>query len=84
MWWLGCLIPKKGPNPSKPPQITPEYRLFDPNFTLCSPKSHKNPGVGGPLGGWLGKQILYLQKNIFLRLPLRDLVKQTNYYKSKV
>ena len=28
MWWLGCLIPKKGPNPSKPPQITPTSITF--------------------------------------------------------
>ena len=44
--WVGWLIPKKGPNPSKPPQIIPKIALFDPNFTFCFPKSHKNPGVG--------------------------------------
>ena len=38
--WVGWLIPKQGP---KPP-ITPK---IDPNFTFRSPKSHKNPGVGG-------------------------------------
>ena len=41
------LTPKQGPNPSKPPQIAPKIALFDPNFTFRSPKSHKNPGVGG-------------------------------------
>ena len=44
---VGWLTPKQGPNPSKPPQITPKIALFDPNFTFRSPKSHKNPGVGG-------------------------------------
>ena len=47
--WVGWLIPKQGPNPSKPPQITPKIAFFDPNFTFRSPKSHKNP--------WVGKQI---------------------------
>ena len=32
--WVGWLIPKQGPNPSKPPQITPKIAFFDPNFTL--------------------------------------------------
>ena len=45
--WVGWLIPKQGPNPSKPPQITPKTAFFDPNFTFRFPKSHKNPGVGG-------------------------------------
>ena len=44
--WVGWLTPKQGPNPSKPPQITPKIAFFDPNFTFRSPKSHKNPGVG--------------------------------------
>ena len=33
--------------PLKTPQITPKITLVDPNFTFPSPKSHKNPGVGG-------------------------------------
>ena len=45
--WVGWVIPKQGPNTSKPPQITPKIAFFDPNFTFRSPKSHKNPGVGG-------------------------------------
>ena len=45
--WVGWLIPKQGPNPSKPPQITPKIAIVDPNFTFRSPKSHKNPAVGG-------------------------------------
>ena len=45
--WVGWLIPKQGPNPSKPPQITPKIAFFDPNFSFRFPKSHKNPGVGG-------------------------------------
>ena len=45
--WVGWLIPKQGPNPSKPPQIAPKIAFFDPNFTFRFPKSHKNPGVGG-------------------------------------
>ena len=47
--WVGWLIPKQGPNPSKPPQIPPKIAFFDPNFTFRFPKSHKNPGVGGCL-----------------------------------
>ena len=43
---LPNVIPKQGPNPSKPPQITPKIAFVDPNFTFCSPKSHKNPEVG--------------------------------------
>ena len=49
---VGWLIPKQGPNPSTKTKC-PENRLFDPNFTFRSPKSHKNPGVGG----WEGKHI---------------------------
>ena len=45
--WVGWLIPKQGPNHSKPPQIAPKIAFFDPNFTFRFPKSHKNPGVGG-------------------------------------
>ena len=44
--WVGWLIPKQGPNPSKPTQITPKIALFDPNFPFRFLKSHKNPGVG--------------------------------------
>ena len=36
--WVGWLIPKQGPNPSKPPQITSKITFFDPNFTSCSQK----------------------------------------------
>ena len=45
--WVGWLTPKQGPNPSKKNQIAPKIAFFDPNFTFRSPKSHKNPGVGG-------------------------------------
>ena len=45
--WVGWLIPKQGPTPSKNPQITAKIAFFDPNFTFCFPKSRKNPGVGG-------------------------------------
>ena len=40
-------IPKQGPNPSKHPKSPPRRAFFDPDFTFCFPKSHKNPGVGG-------------------------------------
>ena len=30
--WVGCLIPKQGPNPSKPPQITPKIAFFSPKL----------------------------------------------------
>ena len=49
--WVGWLIPKQAPNPSKPIQITPKIALFDPNFTFRSPKSHKTPFGAGGLGG---------------------------------
>ena len=38
--WLGRLIPKQGPNP-------PKSTRKSSSITLCSPKSHKNPWVGG-------------------------------------
>ena len=37
--WVGWLIPKQGPTPSKPPQITAKIAFFDPNFTFRFPKS---------------------------------------------
>ena len=54
--WVGWLIPKQGPNPSKPPQIAPKIAFFDPNFTLQK-----------PWGGWVGKHIWerYSKKNGF-------------------
>ena len=58
--WVGWLIPKQGPNPSKKTNH-PENRLFDPNFTFCFPKSHKNPGVGG----WVNTFGKDLPKNVF-------------------
>ena len=39
--WVGGVADSQ--NPSKKTQIA----LFDPNFTFCSPKFHKNPGVDG-------------------------------------
>ena len=60
--WVGWLTPKQGPNPSKPPQIAPKIAFFDPNFTFCSPKSHKNPGVGGWINTF-GRDLP--KKNIF-------------------
>ena len=67
--WVGWLIPKQGPNPSKPPQIAPKIAFFDPNFTFRSPKSHKNPGVGG----WVNRFGRDLPKKtgfFFWQLPL--------------
>ena len=45
-FFLGYLSQTRS-KPLKTPPNHPENRLFDPNFTLCSPKSHKNPGMGG-------------------------------------
>ena len=72
--WVGWLTPKQGPNPSKPPQIAPKIAFFDPNFTFRSPKSHKNPGVGG----WVNRFGRDLpKKNVFfLAAPLIQLVIQ--------
>ena len=39
MWVGGVADSKQAPNHT-------ENSLFDPNFTFCVPKSHKNPGVG--------------------------------------
>merc|ERR1712218_99190 len=67
--WVGWLTPKQGPNPSKNPQIAPKIAFFDPNFTFRSPKSHKNPGVGG----WVNRFGRDLPKKtgfFFLAAPL--------------
>ena len=34
------------PNRAKKKQINLKIAIFDPNFTFCVPKSHKNPGMG--------------------------------------
>ena len=47
MWVGGVADSQTRPKPIKTPQITPKIAFFDPNFTFRSPKSHKNPGVGG-------------------------------------
>ena len=60
--WVGWLIPKQGPNPSIPPQITPKIAFLDPNFTFCFHKSHKNPGVDG----WVNRFGRDLPKKSFL------------------
>ena len=67
--WVGWLIPKQGPNPSKPPQIAPKIAFFDPNFTFRFPKSHKNPGVGGWVNRF-GKDIPKKKRFFFWQLPL--------------
>ena len=61
--------------PSKPLQITTKIAFFDPNFTFCFPKSHKNPGVGGCVNRF-GKGLP--KKNVFfapslMHLGLKDL-----------
>ena len=66
---MGWLIPKQGPNPSKPPQIAPKIAFFDPNFTFRFPKSHKNPGVGGWVNRF-GKDIP--KKTFFLAASLTE------------
>ena len=47
MWVGGVANSQTRSKPLKTPQITPKIALFDPNFTFRTPKSHKNPGVGG-------------------------------------
>ena len=59
------LIPKQGPNPLKPPQITPKIAFFDSNFTFPFPKSYKNPGVGG----WVNTFGKDLPKKTFFFIP---------------
>ena len=59
--WVGWLIPKQGPTPSKTPQITAKIAFFDPNFTFCFPKSRKNPWVGE----WVSTFGKDLQKKFF-------------------
>ena len=65
--WVGWLIPKQGPNSSKPPQIAQKIAFFDPNFTFRFPKSHKNPGVGGWVNTF-GKD-LPKKKHFFYTFP---------------
>ena len=67
--WVGWLTPKQGPNPSKPPQIAPKIAFFDPNFTFRSPKSHKNPGVGGWVNRF-GRDLPKKTSFFFWQLPL--------------
>merc|ERR1712218_272262 len=66
--WVGWLIPKQGPNPSKPPQIAPKIAFFDPNFTFRFPKSHKNPGVGGWVNRF-GKDFQKKKRIFFCSFP---------------
>ena len=68
MW---VLIPKQGPNPSKPPQITPKIALFDPNFTFRSPKSKKKTM------GWVGGKtdLGEISQKILPLVNLGDLVR---------
>ena len=47
MWVGGVADSQARSKPLNPPPNHPENRLFDPNFTFCSPKFHKNPGVDG-------------------------------------
>ena len=77
--WVGWLIPKQGPNPSKPPQIAPKIAFFDPNFTFRFPKSHKNPGVGGWVNRF-GKDIP--KKRFFLAAP-RSCIKENKMFLKK-
>ena len=68
--WVGWLTPKQGPNPSKPPQITPKIALFDPNFTFRSPKSHKNPGERSPKNTFFFGRLPYVRKGCLANAPL--------------
>ena len=64
--WVGWLIPKQGPNPSKPPQITPKISFFDPNLTIRSLTL-------GWVGGWINRFGRDLTKKLFLDLPLHKI-----------
>ena len=66
---MGWLIPKQGPNPSKPPKITPKIAFFDPNFTFRFPKSHKNPGMDGWVNSF-GKTFPKKKRFYFWGAPL--------------
>ena len=74
--WVGWLIPKQGPNPSKPPQITPKISFFDPKsafrFFQISQK---------PWGGWVGKHLLNIGKSEIITPPTYSLTDSTNYYR---
>ena len=63
MWVCGVADSQTRSKPLKTPQITPKIAFFDPNFTFCFPKSHKNPGVDG-LVYTFGKT--FQQKNGFV------------------
>ena len=79
--WVGWLIPKQDPNPSKHPHTTPKITILDPNFTFRFPKSHKNPGVCG----WENRFRETYPKNgfIFGRLPLTQRSKIFWFLKKK-
>ena len=47
MWVGGVADSHPRSKTLKKKQITPKIAFFDPKFTFRSPKSHKNPGVGG-------------------------------------
>ena len=61
--------------PQQKNQITPKIAFFDPNFTFCSLKSHKNPGVGG----WVHTFGIML-KNVSFTPSLSRNGKHTNYF----
>ena len=45
--WVGGVADSHPRSKPLKKQITPKIAFFDPKFTFRSPKSHKNPGVGG-------------------------------------
>ena len=69
MWVGGVADSQTRSKPLNTPQITPEIALFDPNFTFCSPKSHKNPDLGE-----------ILKKNVFFyTFPYNGLLTMVAY-----
>ena len=61
-WMSGVADSQTRSKPLKQKKITMKIAFFDPNFTLCVPKSHKNPWVGG-LAQRFGK--FYPNKTVF-------------------
>ena len=58
--WVGWLIPKQGPNPSKPPPNCSENRFFRPKFHLSFSQISQKPW-----GGWVNRFGKGLPKKTF-------------------
>ena len=61
MWVVGVADSQTRSKPLKTSPNHPKIAFFDPNFTFCFPKSHKNPGMVG----WVNRFVRDLPKKKF-------------------